>query len=270
MAEQVKVPGIGEMKRSYVITGVAGAAAYVTYRWWKAKSSAGAAAAATTADTTGAAGTDTTGAAATGDGSYTNPATYTGGASYNSGTASGSAPQSDEEWTAAVEQDLSNLGYDPQTVAEALAQYLASQQLSSTQVTIIRMAWAYEGRPPQHPNLPIIQQQSGGTSTPPPPPPPPGGGSTTPAGPAHDIRVSHFLPITTPMTWQQIAFNERVFGGSGNALYQYNLISNKHTPATLATFRKNGPGAKVGKGQVVAIPEKGIRIDLPGVGTVTS
>jgi hypothetical protein len=85
--------------------------------------------------------------------------------------ATGVAPTTDEQWTAAVQQDLEGIGYDPQVVATAIANYLASQSLTAAQVTIIRTAWAYEGRPPQHPNLPIVQS----TGTTPPPSGNPGG-----------------------------------------------------------------------------------------------
>lgn len=172
---QVEVPGLGPMNKNLVYGGVGAAALYVGYRWYRAKSAPPAAAG--PADGTGspdAAGLGAPGVGAPGATPYINPApNRLGGASSGSSTA-GSAPQTDQAWTAAVVQDLQNLGYNPQAVAGAVAAYLASQPLTSDQVTIIRQAWAYEGRPPGHPALNIVQGGTDPGTTPTPTTPAPG------------------------------------------------------------------------------------------------
>lgn len=224
MAE-TETPKTGKLskKQWYAIAGVGGA--YVAYRWWKSRQSSA------TGATTGAAaagtpiGTDangnpvymnssgqevdasgnpdsvvaasgTTGTSGTG---YTNPAPIAS----DGLPAAGSAPQTDEQWTQAVSQALQQIGYDPQTVATAIAQYLASQPLTPAQVTIIRTAWSYEGRPPGEPNLPIIQQSTGGgTGT-------GGGGGGTVAPTVTALKPGQILYVQVlmqkGMTWQTVA-----------------------------------------------------------------
>lgn len=172
-------------KQWYILA--AGGALYVGYRWYESRntSSTGTATAAGTATTPGTlVGTDangnpvylnSSGQTVDANGNPDTVATGTAsslGESYvnpnpidETATATANEPSTDTAWTAAVEQDLENIGYDPQTVATAIAQYLASQPLTPAQVTIIRTAWAYEGRPPGEPNLPIIQTNGPGTTT---------------------------------------------------------------------------------------------------------
>jgi hypothetical protein len=203
-------------KQWYIITGFG--AAYVGYRWYesrKASSTSGTSATTGTSTPGDMVGTDangnpvylnsagqevdangnpdtvaTLGTSSLGEG-YVNPSPIT------ETTATSNEPSTDEAWTAAVETDLENLGYDPQTVATAIAQYLASQPLTASQVTIIRTAWAYEGRPPGEPNLPIIQ--AGSTTT--------TGGGTNPTvtalTPGQIVQVPVALQGGT--TWQSTA-----------------------------------------------------------------
>jgi hypothetical protein len=160
MADATDAVTGGGKKNKQIMYGAAGiAAAYVVYRWYRARS--GGSAVSTATDAAGAAAGAGTGGAG---GTYTNPDPLAGSL-YNSGSASGSAPATDTAWTAAVEQDLGGIGYDSQTVAEAIAAYLGGQPLTTTQATIIRVAWAYEGHPPGHPNLPINTAPSTGGVT---------------------------------------------------------------------------------------------------------
>ena len=159
----VNVPFFGDQRKEYLIAGGAVVAGYLGYKAWKKRASgATPAAGAGAPGGTNALGTfvgyDATGAPvyqnaqgqdvdANGNpdtvvtpvgvtgGGYSNPAPITVSGAQGTGDA-GSAPQTDEAWTAAVEQDLTGIGYDPQAVATAIAQYLASQPLTSAQVTI--------------------------------------------------------------------------------------------------------------------------------------
>jgi hypothetical protein len=168
MTDQVDIPGIGGMDKRIVYTLVAGATTFVGYRWWRSRS-APAAAPGLQSGLAPDGATGVPGVGTPGSDAYSNPApgrlggSATGSTSFNAGSTSGSAPTTDQAWTLAVVADLSNLGYNPQTVSEALAAYLAGQALTTGQIMIVRQAWAFEGRPPGHPNLGV---QSGGTDTP--------------------------------------------------------------------------------------------------------
>jgi hypothetical protein len=198
MADTVNVPFLGNQRKEYLLAGGGVAVLYFGYKWYKGRSSgtAGAAGAGTAgAGTAGQgvyAGTDASGApvytntagqtvdangnpdtvanpAGTAGGGYQNPAPITGTGLPPTGT----APANDQQWTAAVEQDLQNLGYDPQAVATAVALYLASQPLTADQVNMIRQAWAFEGRPPDHPSLSTILSTAPPSTTTPAPVPTP-------------------------------------------------------------------------------------------------
>ena len=157
----VDVPGAGKTpkKAVVVIGGIAGV--YVAWRWYAArKASAAAGAAPTPVDTSN------TGAAQGSVSGYTNP----GGIPQTSTTSS--APADNAAWTAKVVSDLSGIGYDGQAVALAVGQYLAGQPLTPDQQAIIRVAWGYDGKPPQSTNLSIIPAQGPPTPTPTPTPEP--------------------------------------------------------------------------------------------------
>ena len=81
-----------------------------------------------------------------------------------------------------------------------------------------------------------------------------------------DVQVAEFWKNPKNQSWSAIAKQLGVFGGSGAALMEYNLIPNKHTAKTLQTLR-NSP-TNVGAGQEIAVPTQGFYITLPYVGTV--
>jgi hypothetical protein len=241
----VNVPFFGEQRKEYLIAGGAVAAGYLGWKALKKRGSGAPSTGAGALSGTAAQGTfvgyDATGApvyqnasgqdvdangnpdtvvtpAGTAGGGYTNPAPITVSGTQNTGA--GSAPQTDQAWTQAVEADLTGVGYDPQTVATAVAQYLASQPLTAAQITIIRTAWAYEGRPPQHPNLPTIAQQN--------PPAGGGGGGTQKKLPAvGQVIEVDYLVQGTGQSWNSIAAK---YGISGAHLAQNNGKAVTTTP----------------------------------------
>lgn len=99
------------------------------------------------------------------------------------------------------------------------------------------------------------------------PNPPTGNPSTTPPV-GKDIATSRFYKVPKTTDWDALAKQLGVFGGSGQALYQYNIIANKHTPATIAAFKKTPK--TVTAGNLVAVPLTGVYINLPNVGVVKS
>jgi len=188
MAEEVHVPGAGEVPKKWVMVVGGGAAVYVAFRWYRARSASAAAAAA--GATPLPVDTSNTAAAQGGVGGYTNPDPGAGP------TSTTNALTTNAQWSTKVEQDLVNIGYDAQTVATALGLYLSNQPLTGDQQAIIRVAWAMDGKAPESPSLSIIPAQSpptgGGSTTP--PPPPPSGGSSTPPPPPDPHAGQHLQP----------------------------------------------------------------------------
>lgn len=162
--EQIKIPGIGEVKSEYVWGAGAVIGGIWLYVWWRGRSGAGATATADSAPVD---------LGAQGDASTPfvnpNPAGSAGGTVNDAGTIA-----TDASWTQACVDALQAIGYDPQFVGSTLGAYLASQNLTQDQASLVRTAWGIEGRPPEHPNLPILTStspSSGGT--------PAGGGSAS-------------------------------------------------------------------------------------------
>lgn len=164
MAEQVSLPGVGGVPRRAVEVVGGLAAAFIVWRWWRSRSTSSATV--TPVDPANTAADQS----ATG---YINPG---GIAAADTGTSS-TVITTDAAWTQKVIGDLESLGWNGQTVATALALYLSGQGLTADQELIVRAAWSVEGKPPEHPNLPILPVQNppttgGGT-----------GGTPTPAAP---------------------------------------------------------------------------------------
>lgn len=99
------------------------------------------------------------------------------------------------------------------------------------------------------------------------PNPPTGNPPTTPKA-GTDIGTSRFYKVPKTTDWDTLAKQLGVFGGSGQALYAYNLIPNKHTAATIKEFKKTPH--TVTAGNLVAVPLSGVYINLPGVGVIKS
>lgn len=175
MSDEVHLPGGTEASKKWLIWGGSAAGLYVMYRWYAARKASAAAAAAGPS----ALPVDTSNiGAAQGNTGFSNPDPGAGPSSVNS-----TAVTTNAQWATKVEQDLVNMGYDPQALATSIGLYLSSQPLTLDQQNMVRVAWAMDGKPPESSNLPIIPAQTpptgGGTTT----PPPSGGGTTTPPPP---------------------------------------------------------------------------------------
>lgn len=163
----VKVPGLGQTKKTWVIVGITAAGGFVAYRWWQSRSGASTAAAATTAVV-----------------DPNNPGTGNVAATAQNAPASTdstlsvgvSAPPftDNASWTQAAVNYLSGIGYDPSTVAQALGLFLGRQPLTSDQQNIVRAAEGIEGLPPVGGPYPILSSQGNVPTSPiyyaPPPP----------------------------------------------------------------------------------------------------
>lgn len=164
MSAEVTLPGVGGVPRHAVEVVGGLAAAFIAFRWWRSRSASN--------NTTVPVDPANTAADQSATG-YINP----GGIAAADNSTSSNVITTDAAWTQKVISDLEALGWNGQTVATALALYLSGQGLTTDQELIVRAAWSVEGKPPEHPSLPILPVQS---------PPTAGGGSggtPTPAAP---------------------------------------------------------------------------------------
>lgn len=162
MSETIDVPGVGPTKSGYVYAGVAASLAVIVYAWWKRRNAAPAvdpnAILADPMLTQNSGGTTTPGISTTVSSEVPDPGSL--------------PPTTNSDWAQRATTILVNtLGYDPQTVAQAIGDYLARQPLSTTEANLIRVAWGQLGRPPVG-DFPINTTPSSGGTSPPPAPNP--------------------------------------------------------------------------------------------------
>lgn len=205
------------VRKVWVIGGVV-VGGGLLYLWYRKKKAAAAAAA---VDTSGTTQLDTS-TGSVGDTGFTNPVP---GASGNGGTVDttgGTGITDNAQWTQAVLQKFADMGsvYDPLYAAQTLGAYLAGQDLTQDQATLVRAAWAIEGQPPQGaPPITLTQtgsQPGGGSGTPTPPPPPAPTPTPTPPPPAPTppapTPMLRKYVNTTPYTTQNPAWNSTLSG----------------------------------------------------------
>ena len=168
---EVDVPGVGRVERKYVWGGLAVAASIAAWYWWRARM----ASSSSTSSTTDPNAIDPlTGlpfsAEQNGNTGFVNPNPVT-----SIDTRTGNGINDNQAWTADVIEKLGNVGQDPAFVSGVLGKYLAEQPLTSEEANLVRMAWAFSGKPPQGPNNFTLAT---GTST-------PGGSGDTRKGPPY-------------------------------------------------------------------------------------
>lgn len=188
MADTVKLPGMGNVKKQYVYIGGALIAGIAGYAWWRYLQAGGSASAdVAVGDTTGTDGTtDTTDyygtdsmALAPYDTSaldYAYGSDYAGSLSpyeYYGTDINGSTyvqpPSTNYEWTQAAISVLSEYGTDTSPASSAISKFILNECLTSAEADIVRQAVASLGNPPQGLHNIIICPASGGGSTTTPP-----------------------------------------------------------------------------------------------------
>lgn len=191
MAETVKLPAIGPVKKQYVYIGGALIVGIVGYAWW------------TRAGTGGGGevlepepGVIPEDYPAVGD----LPGTVQVGTGAVDDFGAGSIINTNTEWFAAALSGLADAGYEPLNVAATLGKFLSRQGLSADEKVVIQAAKGMVGEPPQGGPWPIIDQL-------PPPPtttPPPAGTPTKLAAPV--LRASAGDPRNTnyALAWTKI------------------------------------------------------------------
>ena len=284
--DTIKLPGVGPVKKEYVIAGAAVTAGIVGYAWFRRKNANAAAASADTSTTTQApdpssaidpstgltyaeeSADNSTGYGYSGYGGYGGASDGQSQYGYDiygnpipapTGLGSGGALTTNDEWATQAEADLLNAGVTQAVSATAIGRVLAGLTVTTDQQGYFLQAVGLLGQPPQGYPTPIKVSQSA-TGTPP---------TGTPV--PNNVPNASFYTVHSATTWALVARSEGVFAGNGSALYQYNLLPGKHDPGSYAKISATRGGAiKKNPGFTVAIPQKGHKIQLPGVGVVTS
>lgn len=114
---------------------------------------------------------------------------------------------SNAEWAQYVEAyEENNLGADAVIVGNAIGKYLTGQPLTSDQVGVVQSAIAIGGYPPVNgpsgnPPSFVTAGTSGGTTTPPPPPPPPGNTGVGQAKPITGLKIVAKTKTSVTISW---------------------------------------------------------------------
>ena len=153
------VPGIGKLKKRYILIPAGIAGAYVAWRWYQSRQAPevppGADGMYASGDLSEY-GLSTTGG----------PTTVTGntGSTVTDAT-SATAIDTNAEWTGAAVERLTNQGYDGATVLAALGEFLARRSLDASEATIARAALAAAGQPPVGGPYSVLEEATATTGT---------------------------------------------------------------------------------------------------------
>lgn len=159
MAGTVDVPIAGKMKKKYVLIPAGIAAAYVAYRWYSASQEP---APDPTADGVYSSedlseyGLSTSGGA-------TNVTGNTGSV-ITDGT-NPNAIDTNAQWSQKASELLTNMGYDPMAVGNALGEFLARRALDKQEAAIARAALAQVGQPPVGGPYSVMEEAVVGSGT---------------------------------------------------------------------------------------------------------
>lgn len=196
----VHVPGVGDVERKYVWYGLGAAGIIAAWYWWRQRM-----ASASSTATDPNAIDPLTGlpysAEQSGDTGFVNPNPVT-----SIDTRTGNGITDNQAWVADVIDKLGNIGQDPSFVGAVLGKYLASQPLTLEEAAVVRMAWAFSGKPPNGPNSFTLATTS---STP---------GGTTPGG-SGNSKSPAIAPA--PATWHPPA--SQAYGAKGDLVRQIQL-----------------------------------------------
>lgn len=140
MSEDIDVPKVGPVKKTYLYVAGAGIAGYVIWRYWQASQAAAAAAAAPAPESAGTIGADI----GSGAGGYYDP----NGDGIGGSSTVGNVLSTDQDWYAAGLLALEDAGYDTGAAAVALGKYLRSEPLTAAEQAMVTVALAAAGNPP--------------------------------------------------------------------------------------------------------------------------
>lgn len=153
------VPAVGRVQKRYILIPAGAAAAFVAYRWYRARQDAaaqpqGSDGLYTTSDMTDM-GLSTTGGATNVTGNQGSIVT----------DATGTGIDTNAEWTNDALAKLGNQGYDTAAVSAALGEFLARRALDKSEASIARTAMAMSGQPPEGRPWSVVEEAGTGTGT---------------------------------------------------------------------------------------------------------
>jgi hypothetical protein len=150
VAETVELPGIGQVKTEYVWAGGAAIAGFVTFAWWRARTSSDTAPIVLDPNDV------------VPEGEHNPPPSNDSSGDYDTTE----PPRNNAEWSRAATEYLSQAGYDPKLVAGALGKFLQRAELSASEADAVRAAVAVTGYPPDNGPWPIKLGGSGDPADP--------------------------------------------------------------------------------------------------------
>lgn len=221
MAETVKVPAIGSVKKKWVLAGLGVSAGIVGWAWWHKG----------TGSTEPAGEGDVTG----GDLSYT-PDAYSGATGIPGGSTVTNidpespfgAPGTNAEWSQRLVDLLEGVGFDRNFAASTIGKYLSGNPLTTNEALSIQTGLALLGNPPAG-ALPIVK------SNPAVPPPPATGGTAKPSAPS-TLNVKKVNNNTWQLSWSPVsgATNYEVRAVTGHTGDAVRTVSGTSYTATSA------------------------------------
>lgn len=211
MADMVKVPGIGPVKKPMLIAGVGIVGGVLVYAYWKRSQAPAADPTEATPPDTSATGTDTTGYVEDSTAAGYNtvyPSAYSGGGYSPYGydmygnplpppvsSGSNGPYTTNADWATAAENELENGDVPTATSTLAISRVLGGLSVTSSQRDLFLQAVGILGQPPQGYPKPIKLTDSGTGST-----PPPGGPLKAPTG----LKVTHVDRTHVSLTWNKV------------------------------------------------------------------
>lgn len=263
----IKIPGVGPVKTVYVVAGVSVLGGILVYAYWKRSQAPSDALTEGTPATSYDTGSGFVEDSLASGYNTVYPSVYPATSQYGydlygnplpppTGAGSGGPYTTNNDWATAAEDALESGGVTLEKSTLAISRVLGGLSVTSDQRDLFMQAVGVLGQPPQGYPTPIKLVDNG---TEPPT-------ATVP----NNIPTDHFIKIGSTTTWDNVARAYNVFGGNGQALYEYNLLPGKHQPQSYAAVRNSWPTIHAHPSWEVDLPKKGLKVNLPVVGTVTS
>lgn len=242
----VKIPGVGPVKKSWAVVGVAVVGGIVGWAWWNRSASP--------ADTAEPAIDPATGLPVDSSPSvdtYTNPDPRVTDDTISVGTPA--AIVTNQDWVADVQEKLGNTGYDVVFVTTTLGKYLAKTPLSKEEGSLVQTAWAVSGYPPDGPRTftyaTSTSTPGGGTGTGTPKPTPTPTPKPAPTAKYVSVTVAKFTSKNPP-------WNSTISGIAGHYGHGGDWQSTWNDPQNAKLKASRGKPESIRPGDTVKVIDK--------------
>jgi hypothetical protein len=235
MADTVKLPAIGPVKKQWVYAGGALVAGIVAYAWWSR----------------GTRGEEIPVPAQPIPEDYAGefltegreaPPTIVGGGSFDD-TGAGSIINTNTEWFTAAVAALTESGYDTITAVNTLGKFLSRRPLSASERQLVQAAKGFVGEPPLGGPWPIIDELPPPATT----PPPSSGGGTK-------LQTSwHGTRLTADTTWIALARARASKPSEPNSVEATKRAMFARNPTIVARIGTRN-AARLKRGWIVVVP----------------